>query len=234
MASKTTNSQGLTPHKVRARMLGLLGRLNIARGDFELSLNALQDRLSICETIKDWDGFVNTLIWIGHTYRLLNDTPRASDQYRKALSVSRQHKLRERIGESLNHIAMTYYYDKQMEKALEYFSASVAELRENRASALLGQTLMHIGNIHRKAEETKKADKYFVEAIKVLKEVGDEYNLGMALASRALLSFSQDENSAGKTQMREAVDRLRFAGAHSEIHILMATLETVYGIKKLN
>lgn len=234
MAPKTTTQAGPTPHSVRARMLGLLGRLHIARGDFELSLGALQDRLSICETIKDWDGFVGTLIWIGHAYRLLNDTPRASDQYRKALTISRQYKLRHRIGESLNHIAMTYYYDKQMEKALEYFTASVAELQDNGASALLGQTLMHIGNIHRKAEENKKADKYLADAVKVLKGVGDEYNLGMALANRALLSFSQDENATGKTQMKEAFERLRFAGAQSEIHLFMATLETVFGIKKLN
>jgi tetratricopeptide (TPR) repeat protein len=215
-------------------MLGLLGRLFIERGDFEMSLGAFRDRFTLCEQIKDWDGVADALLWMGHALRLLNDNNAASDRYRKALALSRQHHLRERIGESLNHIGMSYYFQRELDKALEYFLASANELRDNGASLLLGQTLMHIGNIYRKVEETKKAEKYYNDAIKVSKGVGDEYNVGMTLANRALLSFSQDDTDGGKAFLREAFERLRFAGARSEIHLFKATLQTVYGIKKFN
>ena len=37
----------------------------------------------------------------------------------------------------------------------------------------------------------------------------------------------------GQELIREAFDRFFFAGAESEIHLFKATLETVYGIKKI-
>ncbi|MHC4598522.1 MAG: tetratricopeptide repeat protein [Planctomycetota bacterium] len=234
MGTKPPNPPTETPHRLRARMLGLLGRLFIERSDFVMSLGILRDRFTLCNQIKDWDGAADSLLWMGHAYRLLNENNRASDRYRKALALSRQHHLRERIGESLNHIGMSYYFQRELDKALEYFLASANELRDNGASILLGQTLMHIGNIYRKVEEAKKAEKYYSEAVKVSKGVGDEYNLGMTLANRALLSFSLDDENGGKAYIREAFERLRFAGALPEIHLFKASLQTLYGIKKLN
>jgi tetratricopeptide (TPR) repeat protein len=214
-------------------MLGLLARLHIERGDFERSLGVLQDRFLICDQIKDWDGVVDSLLWMGHAFRLLNDNNRATDRYRKALTLSRQHHLRERIGESLNHLGMSYYFQKELDKSLEYFLASATELRDNGASFLLGQTLMHIGNIYRKVDEGKKAEKYYTEAVKVSKGVGDEYNLGMTLANRAILCFSQNAAEAGRAFAREAFERLRFAGASSEVHLFKASIQALFGIKKV-
>ncbi|MHC5037000.1 MAG: tetratricopeptide repeat protein [Planctomycetota bacterium] len=234
MAGKSSTPAGPTPIQTRSKILGLLGDLFIRRGEVDLALGLLREKLVLCEEMVNWDAFVETQLMLGHAYRMQSSFGQASDHYRKALAVSRQHGLKMRIGEALNNIATTYFFQKEIEKALEYFQASLVELRDNGVSSLLGRTLMHIGNIHRKEEENKKAERFYTEAEKVLKEVGDEYNLGMTLANHALLSFSQDDEDSGRTYIREAFERLFFSHADSEIQLFKATLETVYGIRDLN
>ncbi|GEM_PF-3490226 len=219
--------------RLRGRILGLMGEALGRQGDFDLALGRLKERLALCEDLLDWDSVAQAHMQMGHAYLLLNNAVQASDQYRKALVVSRQYGLRERIGESLNHIASICYFQKDLDQAMEYFHAALSELRDQGASPLLGQTLMQIANIYRKEGASKKAEKYYAEAEKVLKTVGDEYVLGMTLANRALLAFAQEDEERGLDLIRESFDRLFYAGAESEIHLFKATLETVYGIKKL-
>lgn len=217
--------------KLRSKTLALLGDLHMQQGDYEAALGFLRDRLALCESAQKWDDAVATHLNMGHAHRMLNNLARSSDEFRKALTLSRAHQLRERIPECLNSIATLFYFQKEQEKALEYYQASLTELRDNGKSPLLARTLMQVGNIHRKLDEYKKADRCYAEASRIFKDLGDEYNLGMTLTNRALLCFAQDEEEPGRAYLREGFERLFYAGAGSEIQLFKATLETVYGIR---
>jgi len=230
MAKKGQEADSKRVIVLRSRILGLMGDLMMRRGDFERALGYLQDRITLCELAHDWNELANTYLLKGHAFRMLNNLRRASDEFRKALAVSRVHGLRSKVADSLNHIATLFYFQREFEKALEYNHASLAELKDNGRTPLLGRTLMQVGNIHRKLEENKKAERFFSEALKVFRELGDEYNIGMTLANRALLLFAQDDEGAGRTQIRESFERLFFAGAQSEIQLFRATIETVYSV----
>ena len=216
---------------LRSKILDLMGNLLMNRGDYEMALGYFRDRLTLCETALDWDALVETHLLMGHAYRMLNNLDKASDEYRLALAAGRQYDLKNRIGESLNNIASILYFQKELDKALEYYQAALTTLRENGRTALLGRTLMQIGNVHRKMEENKKSDRNYTEALKIFRELGDEYNMGMTLANRALLHFSLDEEDTAFSLIRDAFERLFYAGAHSEIQLFKATLETNFGIR---
>lgn len=216
---------------IRAKILGLFGGLLIRKGEIEPAIDKFRERLDILEDEKAWDDLVCTLHDIGHAFRLLNNPGRASEQYRKALALSRQHGLKHRIGEGLSHIAMVFFFQKEMEQAQEYFHAAISELKETGDSPLLGRTLMHLANVHRKDGNEKKAEQYYNEAAKVLRSVGDEYNLGIALANQGLLWIAQEEEEKGRAFVTEAFERLSYAGGQPEIQLFKATLSAIYGIE---
>lgn len=218
---------------VRARILGLAGEALVKRKEFEAALERFREKLAIHQAAEDFDGAAATHMQIGHVYRLMDSSPRAAEQYRIALALGRHHDLKPRISESFLNLAMMFYFQKETEQSQEYFQNAISEIRSAGPCPLLGRALMHFGNLYRKEGTNKKAEQCFSEAIKVFKSLGDEYNLGLALANRALLCLAQNEEDQGKAMMREAFDRLFFAGALSEIHLFKATLESVYRVKHL-
>jgi tetratricopeptide (TPR) repeat protein len=215
---------------MRARILGLLGEAHVKRKEFEPALEKLREKLPIHEALEDHDASAATHLQMGHVFRLMDCSPRAGEQYRIALALGRQHGLKGKVSESLLNLGMMFYFQKETEQAQEYFQNAVSEVRESGPLPLLGRTLMHLGNLFRKEGTNKKADSCYAEAIKAFKAMGDEYNLGLALANRALLCFAQDDEEGGRALVKEAFERLFFAGAPSEIHLFKATLAAIYKV----
>ncbi|MEM8508301.1 MAG: tetratricopeptide repeat protein [Bacteroidota bacterium] len=119
-ASRIIDTLVVQNPKRKAIALADIGRIEMLRGNYERSLEPMQESLGIFEKLNDEVWIATVLIEIGNLYWYLKDYDNSQKKYEESLEISYRMKRDDFVAANLANLGLILQDKKQYGKAIEY------------------------------------------------------------------------------------------------------------------
>ena len=155
------------------RVLGNLGAVAEALGNYPEAIAAFEDSLEVAREIGDYQGIVFALNNLGHTHELLGNYEQALVYQEEALALNRQRG--DRLGEqhTLNALGILYKSLGDYDRAIATYERSLVLAREINNPEGEANVLGNLGNAYAERGNYPAAIATYEEALPLLREIGN-------------------------------------------------------------
>lgn len=155
------------------RMLGEIGNVHRAQGDYDRAMECYQRHLVIAEDSEDWHAVSKTVGNMGNVHRVRGQHDRAMECYRREARLSEALGDRQAVALATGNIGLVHFNQGDYSQALEYtgkFLNSAQSLGDKRN---LGVAYGVLGNIYRQQNRLDEAMDAYRRQLEIMTELGD-------------------------------------------------------------
>jgi tetratricopeptide (TPR) repeat protein len=155
------------------RVLGEIGNVHRAQGDYDRAMECYQRHLVIAEESEDRHAVSKTVGNMGNVYRVRGQHDRAMECYRREASLSEVLGDRQAAALATGNIGLVHFNQGEYRQALEYtgkFLHSAQILGDKRN---LGVAYGVLGNIYRQQARLDEAMDAYRRQLEIMTELGD-------------------------------------------------------------
>jgi CHAT domain-containing protein/Tfp pilus assembly protein PilF len=182
-----------------------LGVVNAWIGEYNHSLDYLNEALLLRQTLGDLRGEAETLINLGDCYSKMGRMGAAIDELTEALPLVRSVHDRYLEAAALNDLAVANSSLGNKETALGYYNEALAVEREVGDQQGEANTLINIGNIYEDLGDAEIAYSNYMKAAPIAKRIEDTQLQLVALIHMASLTDDSGDTDTALQHYREAI-----------------------------
>ncbi|MBS1493937.1 MAG: tetratricopeptide repeat-containing sensor histidine kinase [Bacteroidetes bacterium] len=176
-------------HYIKGEALSLrnLGSINIALGNYAISIENLELSLILFQSLNDKEMQANTLSLLGQCYSFIGDYPKALQCHLQSLNLA------EEIGEDaikskvLNNIGGCYYSMNEFESSKKYYLQSLEIKKKLDENKSLGLCYTNLASLEVALKNYEKANVYILKAIKIKSSFEDKGSLAFSYCILGLI-----------------------------------------------
>ena len=193
------------------------------RGNYQESLNHLNESSNWFQTIQDVRGHAGVLSNKGLVYWKLGEYGKAMEAYMSTLAINLQ--MNDRIQQcgTLINIGGLYQTMENLDKAREFYEQALELAKACDLYLEWGTVLSNIGTIHYFRNEKQKALDYFLESLEVRERTNQDREISISLLNAGAAYFDLGDTEKGLEMMKKSLERRRAMGDRSgEAHTLQS------------
>jgi len=209
--------------------LNILGITNQFLGDYDQSIEQLEQALTIAREIDDPHIECTALNWRGVVYFLLCNPRKAIELFEQALETSKQIKdYKWEEGNPWGPLGLSYYYLGECQTAIENYKNAMDFAKKNHDRALEYCIHDDLGVAFFNRGETDKATELFKKALKIAHDIRDRRGEGAALGDLGRVCYYTGKPRRGITLCMKQLDLTRQIGDRLGEGAVLSSLGCAY------
>jgi serine/threonine protein kinase/tetratricopeptide (TPR) repeat protein len=181
------------------------GRIALASGDVQASLEPLNRALSLSIQVGNDEEKATSLHAIGYAYEVLNKPEEAFRNYQHALEIRRAIGEKRGIAKSLNRMARVEAALGQQKSAASHFREALQVSREIGDKHGLADILVDLGNFYEDSGNHVESLRLFKESLQIERDLGDEAMQAINLNNIGSVYFSKGEYQDALTYFQQSL-----------------------------
>jgi serine/threonine protein kinase/tetratricopeptide (TPR) repeat protein len=181
------------------------GRIALASGDVQASLEPLNRALSLSIQVGNEEERATSFHAIGYAYESLNKPEEALRNYQQALEIRRKIGEKRGIAKSLNRMARVEAVMGRQKSAASHFEEALQVSREIGDKHGLADILLDLGNFDEDSGNHDGSLRLFKESLQIERDLGDEVMQAINLNNIGSVYFAKGEYQDALTYFQQSL-----------------------------
>ena len=181
------------------------GRIALASGDVQASLEPLNRALSLSIQVGNEEERATSFHAIGYAYESLNKPEEALRNYQQALEIRRKIAEKRGIAKSLNRMARVEAVMGRQKSAASHFEEALQVSREIGDKHGLADILLDLGNFDEDSGNHDGSLRLFKESLQIERDLGDEVMQAINLNNIGSVYFAKGEYQDALTYFQQSL-----------------------------
>jgi len=179
--------------KMYARVLTILGNINLHRGSNDDALKYYQKALNIWEKLEIKEKVGSVCGNIGLIHWIKGELDEALNFYKKDLEISKEIGDKKRTGIVSCNIGNVYFNKGELDDAIRFYRKHLEISEYIGYKRGISNALNNIGLVYDSKGELDEALNFYERDLKISKELGDKRGIGMACSNMGNIYFNKGE-----------------------------------------
>jgi tetratricopeptide (TPR) repeat protein len=187
------------------RLIGQLGALFDAQGDYEAALSQYDHSLKMAEKLGDPEGIAISLHEIGNLYYQRGEYEAALSLYERSQKIFEELDHRMGVASSLHQMGRTQAELGEYDAALSLYEQSLKMFEEADNVAGVASSLHQIGMVQQACENYEAALNYYESSLRLKKSLGNIAGVASSLHQIGNLNYLRGEYTAALEQYEQSL-----------------------------
>ena len=201
-----------------------VGRVEIKRGNPQVSLESLTRALNLAIELGNEEEKATIQSSIGTAYRRLNKPGEAIRYYNESLEIKRRLGQKAGIATTLNDLATLYLHQGSTDDALKRYNEALQLWREIGDTKSISGTLLGIGTSYLVRGQYDAALKRYKESLQIYRELGDVNNEALCSNNIGKVYFQKAQYEDALTYYQRALELRQKSNVPGDIALTLLNL----------
>lgn len=149
--------------------------------DFSKAIAYGQKAIATAELLEYYGGLADAYSYLGVVHRNIGEYPEATEYYIKALHLSEEHQLKQRVSYSYLNLGDILKFQKQYQESEKYILRSIQEFDKLKDTRGLGYGYIRLGEVYQEQKRYKDALNAFNKSLIIREKLGDKSTIESSL-----------------------------------------------------